>query len=125
MELLETAQSILIFVYVRLNLLNFDFKAFQMFVFFRFFRKCLFFADLFLLLFGIILCYEGHQLSMVLFKLDFRLVQNSGPTVLLLGQLSYLLLDSFVGQFSMEHLLLLVDEFVHVCRTLVARELHT
>ena len=125
MELLETAQSILIFVYVRLNLLNFDFKAFQMFVFFRFFRKCLFFADLFLLLFGIILCYEGHQLSMVLFKLDFRLVQNSGPTVLLLGQLSYLLLDSFVGQFSMEHLLLLVDEFVHVWRTLVARELHT
>ena len=28
LELLETAQSILIFVYVRLNLLNFDFKAF-------------------------------------------------------------------------------------------------
>ena len=96
-----------------------------MFVFFRFFRKCLFFADLFLLLLGIILCYEGHQLGMVLFKLDFRLVQNSSPTVLFLGQLSYFLLHSFVGQFSMEHLLLLVDEFVHVWRTLVARELHT
>ena len=88
-----------------------------------FFRKCLFFLDLFLFLLCIILSYKGHQFGVVLLKLNFRLVQYSSPTVLFFGQLSYLLLHSFVSQFSMKHLLFLVDEFINCGRALFTREL--
>ena len=69
--------------------------------------------------FTLIFLDELYELDAVLMQIILRIFESFRGFLLLLLQLSNLLDDGLVSQFDEEHILLLIDELMHILRPLL------
>lgn len=111
------------FLNLRVNLLDSHVELFQLFVLFLplSVRKLL--ESLLFLLVFVILGNELQQSLLVIIQVFLGLLQGFLPFFLVVSQVFYFVLDVFVSKLSVEHLLLLVNEFLHAQLARLFREL--
>lgn len=123
--LFQVVKRFFVFVDFRPHLGNLCIKLFRFLLFFLLLWESLLLKRFFRLHLAVVVCYELKQLLVVVSEVVFRFLKSEFPFVFFLSQKVDLVLHVFVSQLSMEHLLFLVDELLHVYVPWLLRELNS
>ena len=121
---LQCIQGVLVLIYFRTEGLYLRVYLFYFVLFLLANGYHLFSFTFFLLCSDVVLFNELHKFDMVVFELIGGIFQRDGFAFGLMIKFFDFFLDGVVGEFNQEHLFLLIDELVHILRTLFPRELH-